>query len=122
MSDTQTPRSNASTIDSRLTPTEIFDLLRDDRRRYILHTLTKRTDAVDLNALATAIVQWEQKMDIRMDNHYERVVTDLAHHHLPRLLDAEILVYQHEQETVTLCDTAISLTPYLELAANADFN
>lgn len=122
MSDTQTPRSNTSTVDFQLTPAEIFDLLRNNRRRYILHTLVNGTGTVDLEILATEVVQWEQEMETVMDNHYERVMTDLIHHHLPRLLDAGVLEYHHEQKMVTLYDTANTLIPYLELAANADFN
>nr|WP_226008060.1 hypothetical protein [Natrinema salinisoli] len=51
---------------------------------------------------------------------YERVLTDLAHCHLPHLHDAGLVRYNTDEEQVELVVKRNMVAPYLELAGHAD--
>ena len=109
---TTTPDTSISSTDTAdLTPTTIFNLLANDRRRYALHYLSQTVGAVSLGDLAEQIALWE---DNPTYDHFERVVTGLHHMHLPKLADAGVVRYDVEQETVELREAADELTPYLK--------
>ncbi|WP_232687500.1 helix-turn-helix domain-containing protein [Halobacterium zhouii] len=115
---TKTPAelSHSSQTDD-LAATDIFPLLADDRRRAILHYLCQHTGAVSLGELA-------EQLAVREDNptydHYERILTDLHHTQLPKLVDGGLVRYDVDQETVRALDAIESVRPYLDLAFTDD--
>ena len=114
----ETRESDASGIDNYdLSPTAIFGLLTDERRRYALHYLSTTVGAVSLDDLAEQIALWE---GTPTTNRYERILTDLYHRHLPRLTDAGVVRYDPERETVELLDAADRVSPFLKLVARDD--
>lgn len=117
MSDTHNITPTAPITHHQLSPTKIFDLLRDDRRRYILHYLFRHPGVVSLNDLADQITRWEEKLSYDC---YERILTSLYHIHFPKLANAGLIQYDTEQETVELLETADQVSPYLALAAAED--
>lgn len=100
-----------------LPATAIFSLLADDRRRGVLHYLTQHVGAVSLGELAEQLAVHEN--DPTYDN-YERVLTDLHHSHLPKLVDADLVHYDVDAETIRPGDAIESVRPYLELALEDD--
>lgn len=100
-----------------LPATAIFPLLADDRRRYVLHYLSRHVGTVSLGELAEQIALWEG--DPTYD-HYERILTSLHHHHLPKLVDGGLVHYYVEQEGVRGLDAIESVRPYLNLALSDD--
>ncbi|WP_436348006.1 DUF7344 domain-containing protein [Natronorubrum sp. FCH18a] len=48
---------------------------------------------------------------------YERVLVSLSHQHVPHLVDAAIVRYDVDRETVTLVPDPETIDPYVELAA-----
>ena len=108
-STSDTSISSTDTVD--LAPTTIFNLLANDRRRYVLHYLSQTVGAVSLGDLAEQIALWEENPTY---DHYERVVTGLHHIHLPKLADAGVVRYEVEQEAVELRKAANELTPHLK--------
>lgn len=96
-----------------LSATDIFPLLADDRRREILHYLTQHTSTVSLGELAEQLAIWDGKPTY---DHYERILTDLHHSQLPKLVDGGLVRYDVEAETVKALDSIESVQPYLELA------
>ena len=100
-----------------LSPTTIFGLLTDERRRYALHYLSTNVGAVSLDDLAEQIALWE---GTPTKSRYERILTDLYHRHLPRLTDAGVVRYDPDRETVELLDAADRVSPFLKLVAVDD--
>lgn len=100
-----------------LAPAAVFDLLADDRRRYALHYLSTAVGAVELADLAEQVTLREGDAT---EDRYERVRTDLYHHHVPRLADAGVARYDPDRETVALRDAADRLAPFLKLVAADD--
>lgn len=100
-----------------ITPTTIFTLLANDHRRYTLHYLSQKVGAVSLGDLAEQIAIWEADPT---HDHYERILTGLYHTHLPKLVDAGIVRYDVEQETVELLEAIDSLIPHLNLIVADD--
>lgn len=103
--------------DYELSPSAVFGLLTDERRRYALHYLSTSVGAVALDDLAEQIALWE---GTPTKNRYERVLTDLYHHHLPRLTDAGVARYDPERETLELLDAADRVSPFLKLVERDD--
>lgn len=115
---TESTESATSSIDTaELSPTAIFELLADDRRRYALHHLSRTVGAVPLGELAEQIALHEG--DPTRDR-YDRILTGLYHVHLPKLTDAGIVRYDSDRETVALRDEGDRLGPYLKLSVAED--
>lgn len=82
---------------------EVFDILSDRRRRYVLHYLADApTGVVSLNDLADQVVRWETEYTDYSppDDHRQRVVVDLHHVHLPKLDRNGVVDYDTRSETV----------------------
>lgn len=115
---TTTPETASRRIESAtLTPTALFELLANDRRRYVLHYLSQRIGAVSLDDLIEQVARWE---DESTRNRRERILTDLHHTHLPKLTDAGVVRYDFERETVELLATADTLADHLQLVTATD--
>lgn len=117
MTTKHTLESEYSSRSAELSATEIFPLLAEARRRYVLHYLSQRVGAVSLGELAEQLALWE---DTPSRDHYERILTSLYHSHLPKLIDAGLIRYEVEQETVVELDTMNKVDPYLDLAVADD--
>ncbi|WP_435156212.1 DUF7344 domain-containing protein [Haladaptatus sp. DFWS20] len=115
---TETPNIQVDSTDStNLPPTTMFDLLANDHRRYTLHYLSQKVGAISLGDLAEQIAIWE---DTPTYEEYERILTGLHHQHLPKLVDAGIIHYDMDSESVEILETADHLLAHLELVAPID--
>lgn len=115
---TKTPvESPRSPRTDDLTATDIFPLLADDRRRYVLHCLSQHVGSVSLGELAEQLALRE---DDPTYDHYERILTSLHHCHLPKLVDGGLVHYHVEQEGVRGRDGIEAVRPYLDLALADD--
>ena len=115
---TTTPETaSRSTAPAAPTPTTLFELLANDRRRYVLHYLSQMIGAVSLDDLIEQVARWE---DDPTRDRRERILTDLHHTHLPKLTDAGVVRYDLEQETVELLATANALRDHLQLVTATD--
>lgn len=117
MMKTDTTYTGTPTTQGTLSPSTIFSLLAEERRRYTLQYLGRRVGAVPLGEVAEQIALRE---DDPSRDRYERVITGLHHIHVPRLCDAGVIRYDPERETLKRLPAADKLTPYLDLAAAAD--
>lgn len=73
---------------------ETFDLLTHPHRRYILYYLTRESERVEIETLATAIAAWDggpTGTDRRTDPNDVEIA--LHHMHLPKLADAGIITF-----------------------------
>lgn len=97
-------RSDAGANGERSTPTPsldtVFDLLSDQRRRYVLyHLVNAGDDVVDYEDLAEQVAVWEAEGDPSED-HVDRVAANLYHIHLPKLTDANVIDFDQRSGDV----------------------
>lgn len=113
----ETSKTTTGSSRETLTPTDIFPLLADERRRHVLYYLEHRVGAVAIGDVAEQVALAED--DLSRDR-FERIVTGLYHVHLPKLQEAGIVRYDLERETIERRPTADQLTPYLDVAIVQD--
>ena len=117
MSMLDSPLEIRGTSSGQLSRNEIFDVLSNERRQYVLHYLKEQDDrAVSLRELVDHVAAWENDTaPDRIDSdERKRVYTALRQSHLPRLEEAGIVDYEHLRGEVTLNDEAREVQMYLE--------
>ena len=78
----------------------VFDLLSDQRRRYVLyHLVNAADDTVGYEDLAEQVAVWEAGGDPSED-HVDRVATDLYHIHLPKLTESNVVDFDQRSGDV----------------------
>ena len=94
---------------------ELYDLLSNHRRRYVLHFCKRVEGPVSLSELAEQVAAWEQDKTIEELTSAERkrVYTSLQQTHLDRLADAGVVEFEGDQ--IRLTDQAQDLDIYLDI-------
>ncbi|MFC7230709.1 hypothetical protein ACFQMM_03575 [Saliphagus sp. GCM10025308] len=100
-----------------ITPTQLFTAFSHDRRQHAVAYLAQKPAAIPLGDLAEYIAIKEGEPT---NERYERVLTDLAHCHLPHLRDAGLVRYSTDEEQVELAVGRTVVAPYLELCGHAN--
>lgn len=83
-----------------LTASEYHSLLAVDRRRIAIGILEGTSRTVELEELAAEIAEYEFEEESPSDSTTERVAITLHHCHLPRLHDAGLIHYDHDENTI----------------------
>jgi len=100
-----------------ITPTQLFTAFAHERRQRAVAYLAGKPAAIPLGDLAEYIAIAEGRPTYER---YERVLTELAHNHLPHLAEAGLVRYDAAEETVELVVSRSVVSPYLDLAQLAD--
>ena len=81
---------------------DLFDVLSNRRRRYVVYFLKHTTGAVDLRPLATQIAAWENGEPRAEVSSIERkrVYTSLQQVHLPKMNDLGVLTFDKRSGTI----------------------
>lgn len=105
----------ASSEEGSLPKDEIFDLMSNHRRRYVIHHCKQVREPISLSDLAEQVAAWEKDKTIEELGSAERktVYTSLQQTHLPRLERAGIITY--EDGEVELTDQTERLDIYLDI-------
>ena len=117
------PQQEATTETSDIPRKEIFDVLSNDRRQYLLHYLKQKNgDGVELRELVDQVAAWENDIAPHEIGSAERkrVYTALRQSHLPKLDDAGIVEYDNRRGTVELTEQAREVQLYLEYVPEND--
>jgi hypothetical protein len=102
---------------------ELFDVLSNSRRRYVLHYLKQRNgERVDLSELSTLVTAWEKRIAPEKIDYADRksVHTALAQFHLPKMDDAGVVNFHSQRNIVELTNEGDDLTVLLETARGND--
>jgi hypothetical protein len=100
-----------------LTEQEVFSVLSNRRRRFALHALCQRDDAVELGWLARRVAAWEQGVspaEVESDARKSCYVS-LQQSHLPRMDETGIVDFDKRTGTVHSTTAARELDVYLEV-------
>jgi DNA-binding transcriptional ArsR family regulator len=100
----------------------VFQVLRNRRRRYVLHLLKQEEGVVPVGRVAEQVAAWENDKEVAAVTPTERkrVYISLIQSHLPTLTDANMVVFDEEASTVRLTDDAEAIDVYVELAPEND--
>lgn len=100
---------------ARLTASDLFDLLSNTRRRYVLCHLLERSRA-SVRELSRRIAAWENGVELSAvsSKQRKRVYTALHQTHLPRLDDFGIVEYDRDRGEVQATERLDVFEPYLE--------
>ncbi|WP_157972712.1 DUF7344 domain-containing protein [Haloprofundus halophilus] len=116
---TKTSDTNPSDGNPNLSPSEIFSLLSNERRRYALYYLTTQVGAIHLGELAEQLAIWEGEPTM---DHYHRIYVGLLHNHLSALIRADVVEYDAAEELISISDGIRPVRPYLELSESEDMS
>jgi len=102
---------------------EIFDVLQNQRRRYVLEYLKRFDEPVSLSDLATQVAAWEYGTSIEAvtNDQKKRVYTTLQQTHLDRMEEAGIIEYDDEENVISRTPHTEELTVYLEIVPGSEF-
>ncbi len=101
--------------EQRPTKDDIFDILRNRRRRYVLEYLGEHEGVVELSELAEALANWENEEEGAYITHRDRkrAYVSLYQTHLPKLDRAGIVEYNQPRGTVETGPDYRYVTGYL---------
>lgn len=100
----------------------IYSLLADRRRRYAIHYLKQRNEAVSLGQLAEQVAAWENEkpVDDLRSQERKRVYIALYQSHLPSMDREGIVDYDADRGMVSLADEYADIDIYLEVVSSDD--
>lgn len=110
-------------IDSEdLTINDIFHVLRNQRRRYILHYLKYLGESSDIGTVADHVTAWENRKSVGAITSRERkrVYNSLQQTHLPELDDLGVVVYDSARGRIELTDRIEDFDVYMEIVPGRD--
>ncbi|GCF12965.1 hypothetical protein Harman_09000 [Haloarcula mannanilytica] len=119
----QIERSDSTDSDDDLSKGEIFDVLQNERRRYVLQYLREHDGPVQLGDLASHVAAQEYdcpNTDVTSTQR-KRVYTTLQQSHLPRMHETGIIDYDSESGTISRTAQTEDLTVYLEIVPGSEF-
>jgi len=100
----------------------VFDILKNTRRRRVLHLLTEEDGPTTLGDMAERIAAVENDKPRAQLNAQERkrVYVGLYQCHLPRMDDADVIEFDENRGTVEIGSHAPQVYEYLEAATEDD--
>ncbi len=106
-----------------LSRAEVFDVLRNQRRRYALHVLKRDGAPVELGDLAQQVAAWEYEttLDGVTPAQRKRVYTTLQQTHLPKMDEAGILFFDSDRGIIEPTDRTVDISVYLEIVPGREF-
>ncbi|MFB6200524.1 MAG: hypothetical protein ABEI98_00775 [Halorhabdus sp.] len=108
--------AHAGSVEHAAPPIDnVFDILKNQRRRYVLRYLTGVDSEVTLGELAEQIAAWECEKDVRQITSQERkrVYVGLYQCHLPKMDDVDAVKYNKPRGKVAAGDAIASFQQYL---------
>lgn len=98
-----------------LTQGEVYDLLSNARRRFVISYLRDRDEPVELSELSRDVAAWENETDVEnlTDQQIKRVYVSLYQTHVPKLDESGILEYDQDTGQVALTSNVAVLDTYL---------
>ena len=110
-----TTRSESSTRSRDFSEEEVYDAVKNLRRRYVLYHLNEQGHPVELGDLAEQVAAWENNVAIEDVSPEQRksVYSALYQTHLPKLEDIGIVTYDRQSKQVSFSDCANDFELYL---------
>ncbi|SER67182.1 hypothetical protein SAMN04489841_4262 [Natrinema salaciae] len=109
--------------EEQLTKGEIFEVLRNQRRRYVLQYLKQDDRPVELGDLAQQLAAWEYDTTLEgvTPAQRKRVYTTLQQTHLPKMDTTGILRFDSDRGVIEPTDRTRDISVYLEIVPGREF-
>jgi len=100
-----------------LSEDEIFKLLSNRRRRFVIHALKRAEGPVEVSDLSTHVTAWERDVDPAEVQYEDRrnVYSTLQRTHLPKLEEKNVVTVHEEENLVEPTDELEELDIYVEV-------
>jgi hypothetical protein len=104
----------------RLSSDVVFRVLSNRRRRYVVHYLLQRQEAVEFRRLTEQVTAWENGIPVEAVTHDQRkrVYTALRQTHLPTMADAGVIDYDRQRGIVEPTESVAEFEIYLDIVAS----
>ena len=125
----QTANDSSESLDERdadesaaLPKDEIFHLLQNQRRRYVLQYLQEVDGTVEMRDMAEQVAAWEHDTTLQAltSDERQRVYIALYQAHLPKLDEKGVINYNQSRGIVEPTERVNQLTQYLQAPADDD--
>ncbi|WP_418286691.1 DUF7344 domain-containing protein [Halorubrum sp. DTA46] len=113
----QVRRGDGGSERSRVTTDEMFDVLKNERRRAVLRYLIEHEGCGELSDVAEHIAAAENDTTIQQLSSQERKRVRIALYqcHLPKMDSLQLVEYNKPRGTIELREAASEFEPYLDL-------
>lgn len=101
--------------EDELDPSEIHNVLRNDRRRHAIKRLRETSESISVDALAEHIATVETDESPPPRDVRKSVYVSLHQTHLPKLDELGIVEYDQREQELELCDRAKEVEVYMEV-------
>ena len=103
---------------------EVFEVLRNQRRRFVLQYLKQDDRPVELGDLAQQVAAWEYEttLDAVTPEQRKRVYTTLQQTHLPKMDESGILEFDSDAGVIEATDRTRDISVYLEIVPGHEFD
>lgn len=100
----------------------VFEMLSNQRRRFVVHYLLDGDSESDLRDLSRSVAAWEndKRPDEITSRERRRAYNALQQAHLPKMDDAGLVEFDASRGTVTATDGLADLRVYLEIVPGDD--
>ncbi|WP_129115382.1 DUF7344 domain-containing protein [Halegenticoccus tardaugens] len=115
-------REEESARPVELAKDELFHILQNQRRRYVLRYLQGRDEQVRMRDVAEQVAAWEHETTVQAltTDERQRVYISLYQCHLPKLADEGVIEYNQSRGHVVRTSLADQLDPYLDATARTE--
>lgn len=109
---------------SGIAPETVFEVLSNERRRYVLHHLKAADERVTVRDLSKQVAAWENEIDRDEVSPKERkrVYTALHQTHLPKMAEVGVIDYDRDRGTLELTDAVTAFDMYLEIVPERELS
>jgi hypothetical protein len=107
-----------------IAPETVFEVLSNERRRYVLHHLKSMGERITVRELSEQVAAWENGIEVAAVTPKERkrVYTALHQTHLPKMADVGVIDYDRDRGTLELTDAIETFDIYLEVVPEQDLS
>ncbi|WP_254824348.1 DUF7344 domain-containing protein [Haloglomus halophilum] len=118
------PDADASAAESVIAPETVFEVLSNERRRYVLHHLKATRERVSVRELSEQVAAWENGIEVAAVTPKERkrVYTALHQTHLPKMAEVGVIDYDRDRGTLELTAAIEAFDIYLEIVPERELS
>ncbi|AXG10693.1 DUF7344 domain-containing protein [Haloplanus rubicundus] len=101
---------------------DVYEVLSNRRRRFVIHYLQRNGPRAALGTLAEHVAAWEDGIDVEAVGSAARknVYTSLQQFHLPKMEKLDLVIFHQRDGEVELTDVAADVDLYLEVVEGHD--
>ena len=117
MGSTTAPTAEPRSEVDDLSEDDVYEMLSNRRRRFVIHALKRAEEPVDVSELSTHVTAWERGVDPDAVKYEDRrnVYSTLQRIHLPKLEEKNVVRVDEEANLVEPTPTLDDLDVYIEV-------